>query len=564
MPANSALKFPLCAIKINGSDVPVELMKAVINIEVETSLYLPSMFTIRVHDDDQAWVDNTSLLSLGATVEIQLGFDESNSPTLTTIMKGEITAIEPEFEESSLAIITIRGYDRTHRLHRGSKARVFVQSTDGDIVQKIAGENGLSVTADATTQVHEHVYQNHQSDYEFLQERAWRNGFEMFVDDTTLYFRKPKGTRGSITLKWGDSLRSFRPRMSLSGQIDQVTVKGWDQKQKQEITGQASSSSSSPQIGEGTWGGSAAQKAIAAASRVEIRLPVASQSEADNIAQSILDEINSSFIEAEGLALGNPALLAGEKVTVQEVGTRFGGTYLVTSARHVYNVEGYDTFFAVEGRRSLTTADMVRNTNIDGKMAWIGVVPALVTNNNDPDGEARVKLKFPWLDAQLESNWARIATVGAGSGYGFQWIPEVNDEVLVAFEFGDFNRPYVLGNLWNGQDKPPESAAVDNGKVSKRTIKSTEGHIIRLTDGSSSMIEIIDSKTNTSIKMDATNQKITITSKADISIEATGKLTLKGANVSVEATSQLDLKGAQGNLEASGPLKVKGAMVNIN
>ena len=75
---------------------------------------------------------------------------------------------------------------------------------------------------------------------------------------------------------------------------------------------------------------------------------------------------------------------------------------------------------------------------------------------------------------------------------------------------------------------------------------------------------IIDSKTNTSIKMDTTNQKITITSKADISIEATGKLTLKGANVSVEATSQLDLKGAQGNLEASGPLKVKGAVVNIN
>lgn len=566
MGGNQRPHVPQIAIKINGSNIPAPLMNSLVECEVETTMYLPSMFSLRFNDDELQWVDNDTLLKPGASVEIQL--PDPTTRALTAIFKGEITAVEPEFIENSLAVITVRGYDRAHRLHRGSKARVFVNSSDGDIATKIAGENSLTPSADSTTQIYEHVFQDHKTDFEFLQERAWRNGFEVFVDDKTLYFRKPKGTRGQVTLEWGTSLRSFRPRLSAAGQINEVTVKGWDPKQKKEIVGQAASSSLSPQVGLGSWGGATAQQAFSgAAKKVEIHQGVMNQSEADTIAQSILDQINSNFIEADGVAFGNPGLLAGEKVKLEKIGTRFGGTYIVTSARHAYTLQGYDTYFTVEGRRPHTFAELVGDSNSEGNHEgmWSGVVPALVTNNNDDEGKmGRVKLKFPWLDGNLESAWARVASVGAGNGYGFYWLPEVGDEVLVAFEHGDFNRPYVIGSLWNGKDAPPESAAVENGKVTKRTLKTTEGHIIRLTDGSASMIEIIDSKTNTSIKMDTTNQKITITSKADISIEATGKLTLKGANVSVEATSQLDLKGAQGNLEASGPLKVKGAVVNIN
>src|SRR5205085_2988322 len=109
-----------------------------------------------------------------------------------------------------------------------------------------------------------------------------------------------------------------------------------------------------------------------------------------------------------------------------------------------------------------------------------GVVVGVVTNNqDDPDGLGRVKVKFPWLSNDEESFWARVAVPMAGKERGFYFLPEVEDEVLVAFEHGDPRFPYVLGSLWNGQDKPPEK---NDGKNNVRVIKSRSGHVIRLND----------------------------------------------------------------------------------
>jgi phage protein D/phage baseplate assembly protein gpV len=577
MPQQQQAKVQQIVIKVKGADLPTKLLNGLLEVEVESTLYLPSMFTMRFHDDGLEHI-NSGTFELGASVEI---FMADTTGLLKSVMKGEITAVEPDFGDNFLATIVVRGYDRTHRLNRGSKARVFVNAKDSDIASKIARENGLTAVTDVTTQVYEHVYQDHQTDFDFLQDRARRNGFEVFVDDKKLYFRKPQGSRGDIALEWGKSLRSFRPRMSASGQVNEVIVKGWDPKQKKEIIGQATSSDLSPQIGEGKWGGQAAQSAFSAAKRVEIRRPVYSQSEADKVAQSILDDINASFVEADGVAFGNPDMKAGQKVTLSKLGTRFSGKYMVTSVRHVYTLSGYDTYFSVEGSHPRTIAELVSEPPSANRNRWNGVVPAIVTANDDKDGKmARVKVKFPWLDGGLESTWARVVGIGAGKECGFFWLPEVNDEVLVAFEHGSFDHPYVLGSLWNGTDAPPETSPVKNGKVELRTLKTTGGHIIRLTDGNSPKIEIIDSKSNTSIVMDTQNKKITMNSQGDyeltttgnvtikatgnMSLEATGNLTLKGMNVSIEAQTQLSAKGATGTIQASGPMAVKGATVAIN
>jgi uncharacterized protein involved in type VI secretion and phage assembly len=199
------------------------------------------------------------------------------------------------------------------------------------------------------------------------------------------------------------------------------------------------------------------------------------------------------------------------------------------------------------------------------RSSWGGVYPAIVTNNNDTEKLARVKVKFPWLADDKESHWVRVASVGGGATRGLLWLPEVNDEVLVAFERGDFNRPYILGGLWNGKDAPPDTASVKNGKVETRIIQTRVGHKIRLVDDSSGpLIEIVDSKGNTTIKMEEQTKKITITSKGDIDLTATGNLNLEGANVTVKAKTKLDMQGATADVKASGILNVKGSMVNIN
>jgi len=194
-----------------------------------------------------------------------------------------------------------------------------------------------------------------------------------------------------------------------------------------------------------------------------------------------------------------------------------------------------------------------------------GVAMAIVTNNKDPDGLGRVKVKLPWLGDEVESDWARVVTPMAGKERGLYCLPEVDDEVLVAYEHGRPDSLYVLGGLWNGKDKPPESNA--DGKNDVRALKSRSGHVIRLTDKSGAeMIEIVDKSGKNSIVISTKDNTITIAADADITVKSTnGKLALSGKDVEVKAQGAVKIEAAQNlDLKANAQLNVKGQMVNIN
>jgi phage baseplate assembly protein V len=194
-----------------------------------------------------------------------------------------------------------------------------------------------------------------------------------------------------------------------------------------------------------------------------------------------------------------------------------------------------------------------------------GVAIALVTNNKDPDGLGRVKVRLPWLSDQAESDWARLATPMAGPARGLYFLPEVGDEVLVAFEHGNPETLYVLGGLWNGKDKPPESNS--DGKNNLRTIKSRSGHIIRLTDtAGEEKIEIIDKSAKNTIVISSKDNTITISADADITVKsASGKLKLSGNGVEITSQAAVKIEASQGmDLKAASQLNIKGAAVNIN
>jgi uncharacterized protein involved in type VI secretion and phage assembly len=186
-----------------------------------------------------------------------------------------------------------------------------------------------------------------------------------------------------------------------------------------------------------------------------------------------------------------------------------------------------------------------------------GVVMGIVSNNQDPDKMGRVRVKFPWLSEDHESWWARVATPMAGPNRGMYFLPEVDDEVLVAFEHGDVRFPYVLGSLWNGKDAPPGNN--DDGKNNIRLVHSRSGHLIRLddTDGEEK-IEVIDRTGNNSIKIQSSDNSI--------AISCTGKLKLH-AGQGIEITSDADIKvqaSSTMDVQASATMTVKGATVNIN
>jgi uncharacterized protein involved in type VI secretion and phage assembly len=189
-----------------------------------------------------------------------------------------------------------------------------------------------------------------------------------------------------------------------------------------------------------------------------------------------------------------------------------------------------------------------------------GVVIGVVTNNQ-LDDNGRIKVKFPWLSDQEESHWARIAIPERG----FFFLPEVDDEVLVAFEHGRMEFPYIIGALWNGKDAPPDTNS--DGKNNKRLIQSRSGQIIRLddTDGKEK-IEILNKDSKNTIVIDTADNAITITADKTVTIKVAGgavnieckELTIKAqADVKIEAGGSMDLK-------ASGQMTIKGATVNIN
>lgn len=184
---------------------------------------------------------------------------------------------------------------------------------------------------------------------------------------------------------------------------------------------------------------------------------------------------------------------------------------------------------------------------------WYGVFPALVTDIKDPDGQGRVKISLPWspdTNGSRYEAWARLATMMGGNNRGSWFVPDVNDEVLVAFEAGNPSRPYVVGCLWNGSDKPPESMD-GGGKNNKKVLRSRNGVKITLDDkdGQENMIletpggqkitlkdgpgavEIVDSNGN-SIKLETSG--ITITASAKVTINAS-QVAVSAGMVTVDA-----------------------------
>lgn len=204
-----------------------------------------------------------------------------------------------------------------------------------------------------------------------------------------------------------------------------------------------------------------------------------------------------------------------------------------------------------------------RETSLENGGYAKGLATAIVTQNKDPEGLCRVKVRYPWYDQPRESYWARIAMPMAGKGRGVVLIPEIGDEVVVGFEREDLRFPYVLGAVWNGPDAPPETNA--DGKNDKRLIKSRKGHRLLFDDGTSGAVELAlnDGKKvaiddNGLVVQDEKGNRVKIDSRnGAIEINASGSVTIKAATVSIVSTGTMDLK-------ASATMTIRGSLVNIN
>jgi uncharacterized protein involved in type VI secretion and phage assembly len=176
---------------------------------------------------------------------------------------------------------------------------------------------------------------------------------------------------------------------------------------------------------------------------------------------------------------------------------------------------------------------------------FYGVHVAQVVDVNDPDQQGRVRIRLPWTtddEAGYEA-WARLATLMAGPDRGTWFVPDVDDEVLVAFEAGDPARPYVVGALWNGQHAPPET--MDGaGRNERRTIRTRSGVTVRLSDESGRESLLLETPGGQRLRLsdgpgkvdveDANGNRITMEASG-ITVQASAKVTINASQVEVSA-----------------------------
>jgi phage protein D len=572
-------------VDINDAPLNREAAALLLSAYVDSSLRLPDSFMLRFRDPARTVLEQ-SRVKVGDKVTVSVVIADAPAPE--KLICAEVTSLEADWDSTG-SFTVIRGYDPTHRLFRGRHTRSFAQTTASDAVMEVARNAGLKPgQIEPTRTVFDNLSQCAQSDWEFLTTMANREGFEIRVHDDMLDFSKrnpakdaPEGINNTnpLVLRLGSDLLRFRAVVTAAEQVSDVEVRGWDIAQKTKIVSTASAGTKSVELPTMT----PAKMADAFGNPRYVASGVAyrTQSEADSAAAAIAEEIGSSFAEIDAVARGNPKLRADVSVSIENAGAPFDGKYTITSARHRYDISsgGYTTAFSVTGRQERSLYGLTAGSQRG--LSGAGIVIGQVTDVHDPEKRGRVKLTFPWLSDDYVSDWSRTVQPGAGKDRGAMVIPEVGDEVLVAFEQQDPQRPYVLGGLFNGVDTPetrgPELVDSGSGAINRRSWVSRLGHRIDLLDnkGRSDGVSAETSDGKLRIALDAAGTKVSVHSDGTVVVDgqrgvvidaASSDLQLKGRQIDISATQGVKIAGGTGpiDVDTSVALSLKGAAVKVN
>jgi uncharacterized protein involved in type VI secretion and phage assembly len=565
-------------VSLAGENLSAAWLRALTEVVVQREYQVPARCTLRFVDPGYTLLAQNKV-KLGVPVQVKA--PGAGDPIV--LVSAEVTSIVVEQREDAQPELVVVAMDKSHRMGRGTQIKSYQSMAYSDIVAKLAQSYGLRASYEPTDIKLDYVMQA-DSDLGLLTELARRVGFDWWVDDTTLNFKKP-ATGSTVPLSlYGGDLRSFSVRAS-GHHAGTVTVDGWNRAQQQLVTATATDANSvvlansdlaklvaSP---DGAYG---------SATLLSAGLAAQTQPEANQLSKAIRDRIGACAVTARGVTQGNGLIDLGSAVQVSDAGP-LSGTYPVTRVEHVFRPDrGFITRFTSGDRRPTSLVDTLSGGARDGHgLLHGGLNVAEVTNIKDPDNKGRVKIRFPGVDTAEESGWARLVAVGGGTERGNVFIPEVGDEVLVAFEGGDLRQPAVIGGLYGSKSTIP-TPAIEDGAVQVRGMTSRLGHVVLLSDGTSpdkqSIVLQLAGKEHT-LHLGKDELDLQVPSGTPVNIVAgdtsikfgkDGSISISGTKISIDATQELTLSGlkvgasAQTNLELEGQAgaSLKGLTVQVN
>lgn len=349
-------------VEVEGQELDPESKGDVLEVKVVMDMENMTSCELTVNNWDDRTLSfkysDTETFDVGNRVHVQMGY----AGELRSMMRGQVSTLSPRFPESGPPTIAITVLDGMLKLRDRQPApddvKRWENKADWEIAQVIGARNGLSVVVTQEGETHDQVVQKNQDDAQFLMERAKRIDFDCYVQtdaeagEDTLYFIRPTDARDATMtrvyqLVWGQSLIFFNPTLTLSRQVESLTVRGWDPQNKQVISYTATAEDLPGAAEGGTSGPAAAEGAVPGKQQTVIDAPVTSEQEARDLAISLLTERAYEFITGSGQVIGLADLRPGDNLELEGLGTRFTGSYYVKKVEHTIGGNGFKTQFEV-------------------------------------------------------------------------------------------------------------------------------------------------------------------------------------------------------------------------
>ncbi|MBI0398299.1 type VI secretion system tip protein VgrG [Cyclobacterium marinum] len=562
-------------VKVSGSELPDTVQ--IINVLVHRELNRIPYAKIVMLDGDPSSgnfpLSNEATLLPGSEIEILAGYNAE----MVTIFKGSILNHKIKIRDRG-AVLVIDCKDKAFKMASNRKSGYFYDLKDSDLIEELISRNGLEASVSTSNYTHPEVIQYQCSDWDFLVARAQANGMVVNVENGKIHVTKPDPEQSSIrTVQYGVDIMEFDAEMDGRNQVPGVTSFGWNPTDQEMIKVEANKPGFN-------LNGNLSPDELADMMALD---PVDLKN-GGKIADALLQDWADSKWMFQQLAKtrgrvkiqGNSEPVPGQCLSLSGVGNRFSGNTFVSGVRHQI-AEGnwtMDVQFGMDPEW-FTEQFSIDSQPASGLLAAVkGLQVGLVSQlEGDPDGEDRIMVKFPVINADEQGVWCRLSSLDAGKERGFAFRPEIGDEVIIGFINEDPNQGVVLGMLHSSSHPSHLELSDDNhqkGYVSRSGIKvmfdddlkkleietPAGKKIVMDEDGDS--INITDDHGN-SITMNG--EGIAMESGSDMTIKSTGDINIEGVNINIKSQAELKAEAsAAATLSSSGTTTIKGSLIQIN
>ena len=557
-PADSLNQLASFAVKVDGTQIETKYKLFRIQTFKEVNKLSRATISIIGGNPKENNFDESeeSIFATGSEVEISLGYDQSNEIVFKGIISKHALKIKKDFQSvSTNNLLVIECVDKAVKLSNTYTTEIYEDKLDSDIITAlISNAPGVSKTVSFTSVMNDFLPKYNCNDWDFILQRAEANGMIVLNSDNAITVTEPKPllTIPELTVTYGNAMIDFHAEVDATTQYSTFDLSSYDSYNEEAV----SSTSQEPSlVDQGDLDGVTISKDVSPTKNELSTSSILTSIEAKNIADAFLMRSRLSRLVGKICVKGINNIDIGSIITLVGFGSRFSGLAYVTSLSHEFQKGNYKTWIGFGMRynpiQNKNKLDISRfSSKIEG--LHIGTVTKI---DADPKDELRIQVAIPTLKATGDGMWAKLATLYTGNEAGSFFIPEVDSQVVVSFLSNDSRYPIILGSLYTKTTKPYKTIDAENqfkAILSKEkltlefddvdkiiTIKTSDDNYIKIKE-TDKEIEITDINKNTIL---TSEDGIKLTSEKDITIDAKGKIILKGGKgIDADGGSKMTIK----------------------